>query len=233
MIGRRPKALVSWSSGKDSAWALHEARRAGVCEPAALLTTVTPAYGRISIHGVRESILTAQAERVGLPSFRVPIPETCSNADYEAAFREAIARARADGFERIVFGDLFLEDVRAYREALLAGTGLDPEFPLWGRDTRILAREMLAGGLSARVVCVDARRLSGGFAGRLFDAAFLEDLPVGIDPCGENGEFHTCVLDGPMFSSAIPAVPGVRVTREGFVFADLAFAAAEPCAVPA
>jgi uncharacterized protein (TIGR00290 family) len=217
-----PRALISWSSGKDSAWALREIMRNGTLEPVGLVTTVTSSFGRVSMHGVREEILHVQAERLGLPLFAVSIPAGCSNADYEAAFLAGLKHASASGFERIVFGDLFLEDVRAYREALLAGTGIAPEFPLWGRDTADLAREMIGNGLDSILVCVDPSRVPVELAGRRFDRDLLDDLPPGVDPCGENGEFHTCVVDGPMFSSAIPAVPGVRVARDGFVFADLA-----------
>jgi len=216
-----PRALISWSSGKDSAWALWEVLRNGTVEPVGLVTTVTSSFGRVSMHGVREEILNAQAERLALPLFVVSIPAGCSNADYEAAFLAGLKRAGASRFERIVFGDLFLEDVRAYREALLAGTGVAPEFPLWGRDTADLAREMIEHGLDSILVCVDPTRVPGALAGRRFDRGLLDDLPAGVDPCGENGEFHTCVVDGPMFSSAVPVVPGVRVARDGFVFADL------------
>lgn len=216
-----PRALISWSSGKDSAWALREVLRNGTVEPVGLVTTVTSSFGRVSMHGVREEILRAQAERLALPLFAVSIPAGCSNADYEVAFLAGLERASASRFERIVFGDLFLEDVRAYREALLAGTGVAPEFPLWGRDTSDLAREMIEHGLDSILVCVDPNRVPVELAGRRFDRGLLDDLPPGVDPCGENGEFHTCVVDGPMFSSALPVVPGVRVARDGFVFADL------------
>jgi uncharacterized protein (TIGR00290 family) len=221
LTGARPRALVSWSSGKDSAWALREVLRNGTVEPVGLVTTVTSSFGRVSMHGVRVEILRAQAERVGLPLFVVSIPAGCSNADYEAAFLAGLRQASPSGFERVVFGDLFLEDVRAYREALLEGTGIAPEFPLWRRDTAELAREMIEGGLDSILVCVDPNRVPAGLAGRRFDRDLLDELPPGADPCGENGEFHTCVVDGPMFSTAVPAVPGVRVARDGFVFADL------------
>ena len=222
----RRKALVAWSSGKDSAFALHEARRRGVIdredvEIVGLLTTLTEDYGRVSMHGVREELLDLQAEALGLPCRKVRIPAGCVNADYERAMGEAVAAARAEGIERVVFGDLFLEDVRAYRERMLAGSGIEPVFPLWGRPTPELAAEMVAAGLQARVVCLDPRRLAPSFAGRSFDAAFLAELPDGVDPCGENGEFHTCVTDGPMFEKPVPAVPGETVTRDGFVFTDL------------
>jgi uncharacterized protein (TIGR00290 family) len=157
----------------------------------------------------------------------VRIPAGCVNADYERAMGEAVAGARADGIERVVFGDLFLEDVRAYRVRMLSGTGIEPVFPLWGRDTAALAAEMVSSGLKATVVCVDPRRLPASFAGREFGAEFLADLPGGVDPCGENGEFHTCVTDGPMFRQPVRAVPGETVLREGFVFSDLRLAAEE------
>ena len=216
-----PRALVSWSSGKDSAWALHETVREGRLEVVGLLTTVTRSYGRVSMHGVREEILNLQAERLGLPLWKIEIPSGCSNAEYERSLGETLTRAREDGVDRIVFGDLFLEDVRAYRERTLADTGILPEFPLWKRETGPLAREMIASGLEAILVCVDPGKLSPEFAGRRFDAGLLSDLPEGVDPCGENGEFHTCVVSGPMFASRIPVQDGERVARDGFVFADL------------
>jgi uncharacterized protein (TIGR00290 family) len=216
-----PKALLAWSSGKDSAWALHEVRRAGGLEIVGLLTTVTSTYGRVSMHAVREDLLDRQAQAAGLPCRKVRIPWPCPNERYEAEMALALAAARAEGITRIVFGDLFLEDVRAYREKQLAGTGIDPVFPLWGRDTRALAREMVAGGLRAVLTCVDPRALDRGYAGRSFDAAFLDGLPAGVDPCGERGEFHTFAWAGPMFSRQLPVAPGEVVEREGFVFADL------------
>ena len=221
MTPLRPKALVAWSSGKDSAFALHAVRRAGGVDVVGLLTTLTADYGRVSMHGVREDILDRQAEALGLPCRKVWIPAACVNAQYERAMGEAVARAVAEGVTHVVFGDLFLADVRAYRERMLVGTGLTPLFPLWGRDTARLASEMVDAGLEASVVCVDPRRLSASFAGRAFDAGFLADLPAGTDPCGENGEFHTCVTAGPMFRQAIAVTPGVAVERGGFVFADL------------
>ena len=215
------RALVSWSSGKDSAFALWEVARAGALEIVGLLTTVTESYGRVSMHGVREEILDRQAQAAGLPCRKVRIPAGCSNVDYERAMGEAVRAAVSGGVAHIVFGDLFLEDIRAYRERMLAGTGLSPVFPLWGRDTGKLAREMLAAGLAATVVCLDPKKLPASLAGRAFDAAFLADLPPGVDPCGENGEFHTCVTAGPMFTGALSTRPGEVVLRDGFVFADL------------
>jgi len=215
------KALVAWSSGKDSAYALELARRAGEVEVVGLLTTVTEDYARVSMHGVREEVLELQARAAGLPLRRVRIPAGCVNAEYERRMGEAVARARADGVTHVVFGDIFLEEVRVYRERMLAGTGISPVFPLWGRETQTLAREMLDAGLAATVVCVDPRRLPASFAGRVFDAALLGELPPGIDSCGENGEFHTCVTDGPMFATALALQSGEVVLREGFVFAVL------------
>jgi uncharacterized protein (TIGR00290 family) len=216
-----PKALVAWSSGKDSAWALHEVRRAGALEVVGLLTTVTSEFGRVSMHAVREALLDAQAAAVGLPVRKVWIPWPCPNERYEEEMSRALAEARAAGVGHVVFGDLFLEDVRAYRVARLAGTGVDPVFPLWGRDTARLAREMLDGGVTATLTCVDPRALAPTFAGRAFDAALLADLPAGVDPCGERGEFHTFVSAGPMLAAPVRVAPGEIVTREGFVFADL------------
>jgi uncharacterized protein (TIGR00290 family) len=216
-----PKALVAWSSGKDSAWALHEIRRAGELEVVGLLTTVTAEFARVSMHAVREELLDLQAAALGLPCRKVRIPWPCPNETYEAEMASALAEARAAGVTRVVFGDLFLPDVRAYREAKLAGSGLDPVFPLWGRDTARLAREMLDGGLRATITCVDPRQLDGAFAGRDFDAAFLAELPAGVDPCGERGEFHSFAWAGPMFERPVPVTRGEVVTREGFVFADL------------
>ena len=217
----RPRAVVSWSSGKDSAWALETVRRTNNIDIVGLLTTVTEGYGRVSMHGVREDILDLQAERTGLACATVRIPPRCSNADYEKSFLKALARAKRSGVTQIIFGDLFLEDVRRYRERMLAGCGIEPVFPLWGRDTGELAREMIAGGLSAVVVCLDPRRLARSFAGRAYDARFVNDLPPGVDPCGENGEFHTCVTGGPMFTRALAVVSGAVIERDGFVFADL------------
>ena len=217
----KPKALLAWSSGKDSAWALHEVRRAGDLDVVGLLTTVTTTFGRVSMHAVREELLDRQAAAVGLPVTKVRIPWPCPNERYEAEMATALAGARAAGVTHLVFGDLFLEDVRAYRVKQLAGTGIEPVFPLWGRDTRALAREMVDGGLRATLTCVDPRALDRSFAGRAFDRALLADLPAGVDPCGERGEFHTYAWSGPMFAAPIAFTPGEVVEREGFVFADL------------
>ncbi len=217
----RPKAIVAWSSGKDSAWALHAVRRAGAVDVVGLLTTVTHAFARVSMHAVREELLDRQAAALGLPCCKVRIPWPCPNHVYEAEMAAALAAARAAGVAQVVFGDLFLADVRAYREAKLAGTGLAPIFPLWGRDTGGLAREMLDGGLAATLTCVDPRKVDRALAGRPFDAALLAALPPDVDPCGENGEFHTFASAGPMFSGPIAVAPGEVVEREGFVFADV------------
>ena len=217
----RPKAVVSWSSGKDSAYSLYEVRRSGELDVIGLLTTVTETYGRVSMHGVRESILDAQARAAGLPVYKVAIPSPCPNAVYERAMSAMLERLRTDGVSRVVFGDLFLEDIRAYREEKLRGTGVDPVFPLWGRPTPALAEEMIERGLRATLVAVDPRKLPARFAGRAFDKELLAELPPEVDPCGERGEFHTCVTAGPMFAAPFAVRPGEVVQRDGFVFADL------------
>ncbi|MGA8302322.1 MAG: ATP-binding protein [Thermoplasmata archaeon] len=222
----RLRAVVSWSSGKDSAFALHEVLRAGELEVVGLLTTITDAYRRVSMHGVREAVLDAQARATGLPLYKVSIPSPCPNEVYERAMGSVVGRLEAEGVRRIVFGDLFLEDIRSYREEKLRGTGIDPVFPLWGRRTDELAREMIDRGLRATIVALDPRKLSRAFAGRSFDRELLADLPAEVDPCGERGEFHTCVTAGPMFDRPIPVEPGEVVERDGFVFADLALAGA-------
>ncbi len=219
----RPKAWLSWSTGKDSAWALQTVRQAGEVEIVALLTTVNAVHARVAMHAVRESLLEAQARAVGLPLVKVPIPSPCSNAVYEAAMAEAMERARSEGVTRVVFGDLFLEDIRKYREEKMAACGMTPLFPIWGRDTERLARAMVESGLRAYITCVDPKKLDRAFAGRVFDARLLAALPAAVDPCGENGEFHTYACAGPMFPAAIPVQPGKVVERDGFVFADLNF----------
>ncbi len=216
-----PRAWMAWSSGKDSAWALHLARQAKEVEVVGILTTITESYQRVSMHGVRNELLQAQSEALGLPLHRVSIPTPCPNDAYEAAMQSALETAGADGVTQIVFGDLFLEDVRAYREAQLARVGMVGHFPLWGRDTGALAREMIAGGLRAYLTCVDPRRVPLELAGRAFDEALLSSLPEGSDPCGENGEFHSFAWDGPMFTAPIAVQVGDIVERDGFIFADL------------
>lgn len=215
------KTLLSWSSGKDCAWALHALRTTPGVEVVGLLTTVNAAFDRVAMHGVRRSVLEAQAAAAGLPLHVVDLPWPCSNADYERLMGAFVARALGDGVEAMAFGDLYLEDIRRYREKKLAGTGLTPLFPLWGKPTRALADEMISSGLEAHVAVIDKSKLDASFAGRRFDQAFLADLPAGTDPCGENGEFHTCVTAGPMFARPLNVTVGETVERDGFAFADL------------
>ncbi len=215
------KACVSWSSGKDSAFALWETRRAGVLDIVCMLTTVNEAFRRVAMHGVRDALLDRQVAALGIPCIKVPIPSPCPNDVYETRMREATARLKAEGITHMIFGDLFLEDIRAYREARLAEAGMTGVYPLWGRDTASLARDMVDSGLVAHLTCVDPRRLDRSFAGRRFDAPLLADLPPGVDPCGENGEFHTVVTAGPMFTAPIDVAVGDVVERDGFVFADV------------
>ncbi len=216
----RAKTLLSWSSGKDSAWTLHVLRSQGV-NVAGLVTTVNAAMERVAMHAVRVPLLEAQAAAAGLPLVRVDLPWPCSNEEYEARFAAALARARAAGFTQIAFGDLFLEDIRAYREKQLEGTGFSLLFPLWQLPTDRLARDMIAGGLKARLTCVDPKHLDRSFAGREFDVALLDALPRGVDPCGERGEFHSFAYGGPMFEKPIAILSGEVVERDGFVFADI------------
>ena len=220
----RSSVVLSWSGGKDSALALDALSRDPAVEVVGLVTSVTSSYDRISVHGVRRSMLEAQVERLGLPLFEISLSPNCTNDAYEAAFRASLEDIRRELPEvaHIAFGDLFLEDVRAYRERLLAGSGFDPLFPIWGLDTASLARRFIADGFSARLVCVDTTQLDAGFAGRLFDERLLADLPVTADPCGERGEFHTFVSDGPLFSAPIPYHVGETVLRdERFMFCDI------------
>jgi uncharacterized protein (TIGR00290 family) len=222
------KILLSWSSGKDSAWALHVLRRRHPGAVAGLLTTINEAVQRVAMHAVRRDLLEAQAAAASLPLRIVPIPDPCSNDEYEARMRLCIEQVVREQFTHVAFGDLFLEDVRRYREHNLAGTGLTPLFPLWQTPTRQLAREMIDGGLRARLACVDTRVLDASFAGREFDASLLADLPASVDPCGENGEFHTCVYAGPMFDRPLPIDTGVCVTRAPFSWRDFTPAPASP-----
>ena len=215
-----PRVLVAWSSGKDSAFALHVLREQGALV-VGLLTTVNEAFERVAMHAVRLSLLRAQAEAVGLPLVEVRIPWPCPNEAYEAAMARALAGARAEGATAVAFGDLFLEDVRRYREERMKGSGLEPLFPLWGRPTGPLAQEMIERGQKAVLTCVDPRVLPRELAGRAFDAELLRELPAGVDPCGENGEFHSFAWDGPAFRHPVPVRLGEVVEREGFVFADL------------
>lgn len=221
MVGQRKRTLLSWSSGKDSAWSLHVLRQRGDVEVVGLLTTITEPYDRVAMHGVRAELLRAQAAAAGLPLWPVPIPSPCSNAEYEARMGAVVRRAVDEGIRAVAFGDLFLEDIRAYREGQLAGSGLEPLFPLWLEPTAALARTMLDAGVRAHITCVDPRQVAPELAGRAWDAHLLGDLPPSCDPCGERGEFHTFVSDGPMFRRAIPIKTGEAVARDGFVFADL------------
>jgi uncharacterized protein (TIGR00290 family) len=214
------KVLMSWSSGKDSAWTLHALRTQGH-QVGALLTSMNEAAARVSMHGVREEIVRAQADAAGLPLITIPLPWPCTNEIYEARLRAAVDRAVADGFTHVAFGDLFLEDVRKYREDRLAGTGLTPLFPLWQRPTPALAREMIAGGIRARISTLDPRVMPRELIGAEFDEALLAALPRSVDPCAERGEFHTCVTAGPMFSKPLDVERGEVVEREGFIYGDL------------
>jgi uncharacterized protein (TIGR00290 family) len=215
------KTMVSWSSGKDSAWMVHVLRQTPDIELAGMLTTVNEVYQRVAMHAVRVELLQAQAGALGLPLWQIPIPSPCPNEVYERAMAEAVGRAVAEGFTHVAFGDLFLEDIRRYREERLAGSGLTPIFPLFGIDTATLARAMVAGGLRARLTCVNPKVIDARFIGREFDAALLDELPASVDPCGERGEFHSFAYDGPMFTRRIPIESGEIVERDGFVFQDL------------
>jgi uncharacterized protein (TIGR00290 family) len=216
------KILLSWSSGKDAAWTLHQLRREHPGAVAGLLTTTNEAFDRVAMHAVRRELVDAQAHAAGLPLHIVPLPWPCSNEEYERRMSGAVAGFVDDGFSHVAFGDLFLEDVRRYREDRLAGTGLTPLFPLWKtKPTRDLALDMIEGGLKAHLTCVDPRRLDASFAGRMFDEALLADLPPEVDPCGENGEFHSFACAGPMFRHPIDVRVGEILHRDGFVFADV------------
>jgi len=214
------KAWLAWSSGKDSAWALWVARQNSGLEVAGLLTTVTETFARVTMHGVREELVEAQARAVGLPLHRVFIPTPCPNEVYEAKFEEILEVAKSQGIECVVFGDLFLADLRAHRERQMARAGMTAVFPLWARDTASLAREMIRGGLRAYATCVDPGKMPRELCGAAFDESFLDRLPPGVDPCGENGEFHTFAWNGPMFTRAIGVRRGETVERDGFLFAD-------------
>ena len=229
-VGAKPnnaskRILLSWSGGKDSAWALHLLRQQHEHEVVALLTTLNERFRRVAIHGFREELLDLQAASVGLPLWKIDLPFPCSNVDYESRMAEVCVRAVAEGLHGIAFGDLFLEDIRAYRFARLAGTGLAPIFPVWtpdlGISTAELARQMIAAGLRAHLTCIDPRVLPSAFAGRTFDEQLLADLPANVDPCGERGEFHTFAFAGPMFSNPIPVLPSDVVERDNFIYAEL------------
>ena len=220
-MAQRPKAWLAWSTGKDSAWALHTLRQRSEFDVVALLTTVNQTHARVAMHAVREALLEIQARAAGLPLITVPIPSPCSNEVYEAAMAAAMKRAQEEGVTHVAFGDLFLEDIRRYREERLAACNISPVFPIWRRDTQSLAEEMLAAGLRAIITCVDPTRLSREFAGKIWDESLVRELTPGVDPCGENGEFHTFAFAGPMFSQSICIQPGEIVERDGFVFADV------------
>ena len=215
------KVLLSWSTGKDSYWALHRMRQQPEIQVAALVTTFNSAFDRVAMHAVRRSLAEAQAARLGLPVWPVELPWPCSNSAYEERMACLCKRALTEGITAVAFGDLFLQDIRDYREKQLLGTGLEPIFPLWQLPTGQLAREMIDGGLKARVTCVDPAKMDRSAAGREYNAEFLASLPDGVDHCGENGEFHTFVYDGPLFSRAIDVTLGEIVERDSFVFADL------------
>ncbi len=221
-----PRAFMSWSSGKDSAFALHEARRSGEVEIVGLLTTVNEEYERVAMHGVREKLLDMQAEALGLPLVKVSLPNPCTNQIYEERMAEACEEILRQGIRHMVFGDLYLEDIRQYREDRLKPVGIEAVFPLWQRNTTALARDMIDSGLVAHLACIDPRKVPADFAGRRFDAELLADLPEGVDPCGENGEFHTIVTAGPMFEAPIAVTKGETVERDGFLFTDILPAAA-------
>jgi uncharacterized protein (TIGR00290 family) len=217
----KPKILLSWSSGKDSAWVLHVLRQRGDVEVVGLLTTINTNFQRVAMHGTRHALVKAQAEAAGLPLWEVPLPWPCANEVYELAMAAACASAVEQGISAIAFGDLFLEVVRRYREDRLRGTGLEPMFPIWGRNTRELIGEMLEGGLRARIVCADPSKCPADLIGRDLDFDVVRCLPAAVDPCGENGEFHTFAYAGPMFREPIPIETGECVTRDGFLFADV------------
>jgi uncharacterized protein (TIGR00290 family) len=214
------RVVVSWSSGKDSAWTLHRLRQRDDIEIVGLITTVNQAFDRVAMHSTRAQVLEAQAAAAGLPLRKISLPWPCSNEQYESCMRECVRALKAEGVQAVAFGDLFLEDIRRYREKQLTGTGLEPMFPLWLEPTDKLAQEMIAGGLKAKLVCVDPKELDPKFAGREFDDSLLRELPAGVDPCGENGEFHTCVYAGPMFGREIPLITGEVIERDGFVYCD-------------
>lgn len=216
--------LLSWSSGKDSAWSLYKLQQQTEYEVVGLVTTLNQSADRVAMHAVRRQILEQQAVAAGLELYPINLPSPCSNSDYERIMAGFIEQVTAMGIAHMAFGDLYLEDIRAYRERQLADTGITPVFPLWQIPTRQLAHEMIDAGLVAHLTCVDPRLMPAGLVGQRFDRALLDALPTGVDPCGENGEFHTCVSNGPMFRHGIDITPGEVVTRDGFVFADLRLA---------
>jgi len=220
-VAEKTRAWIAWSSGKDAAWALHKVRREGAIVVTGMLVTITDPFGRASMHAVREELVDAQAASAGIPLHKVRIPSPCSNEQYEALMGRAVEEARNEGVECFIFGDVFLEDVRRYREEKLGGAGMKAHFPLWGTDTKALAEEMISGGLKAVVTCIDPRKMPQWLAGADYDGAFLEVLPAGADPCGENGEFHTFAWDGPMFARPTRILKGTTVSRDGFIFTDV------------
>ena len=220
----KPRLLISWSSGKDSAWMLHLLQRLSEYEICGLVTTINAEFERVAMHGVRRTLVEEQARAAHLPLWDVLLPWPCDNETYETRMRNLMSKAVAAGIEWMAFGDLFLEDIRVYRERLLDGSGVAPLFPLWHSPTDALAREMIRAGVRAHVVCVDPKQLDRSFAGRAFDDAMLRDLPSHVDPCGENGEFHTFVSGGPMFDRTIGVTIGEALERDGFVFADVQLA---------
>lgn len=213
--------LLSWSRGKDSAWCLHVLRQLGEYEVKGLLTTFNAEADRVAMHSVRRELVERQAKAAGIPLWAIPLPWPCSNDQYEALMAQACSRAVAEGIVGIAFGDLFLQDVRSYREKQLRGTGLKPLFPIWNRPTDELAAEMIACGLKAKLTCIDTQQLDASYAGRDFDAKLLAVLPAGVDPCGEKGEFHSFVYSGPMLNAEIPVAVGPSIVNGRFVFADL------------
>ena len=217
----KKKILLSWSSGKDSAWSLHILRQQKDIEVVGLFCTFNRKYDRGAMHAVRTELIRLQAENTGLPLELIPIPDPCSDSEYRTIMEDFIGQVKALGINGIAFGDLYLEDIRRYREQSLAGTGIKPLFPLWEIPTAQLSRDMVAGGLRAVITCVDPRHLPADFAGRQYDSTFLEQLPEGVDPCGENGEFHSFAYDGPMFTKKVGVRVGETVTRDGFVFTDI------------
>jgi uncharacterized protein (TIGR00290 family) len=221
MAAIRQRTLLSWSSGKDSAWSLHVLRQDPAIEIAALLTTFNGAANRVAMHAVRRELVETQARRMALPLWSIDLPWPCSNEVYENLMRDMCRRALDDGVTAVAFGDLFLQDIRDYRERQMKETGLQPLFPVWRIPTGELAEELIRAGVKARVTCIDRSKLDGSYAGREYDREFLRSLPAGIDPCGENGEFHTFVYDAPVFSSAIAVEVGEKLERDGFVFADV------------
>ncbi len=221
IANEKPKAAVSWSSGKDSAFALLEVLRKGNFNIVSLLTTVTSTYDRISMHGVRNELLQKQSDSIGIPSLKIEIPPKCSNEIYEGKMKSATEQLKRKGVEYLIFGDIFLEDVRKYRETKLAGSGITPVFPLWGRKTPDLAKEIIRSGISARLVCLDPAKVGKEFGGLRFDLSLLNRLPENVDPCGENGEFHTFVYEAPFFNKRVDVEVGISVERDGFLFTDL------------